>query len=106
MALLLLFKFYSSFDIWTSNGVHVVFQQDIPTIIGCPQVGNEDSSDQSNISLLKTDEEYGEETESMMEDGNNSTDASHNKQNMKISCFSVTDMATVDVHGRWVNVSD
>merc|ERR1711981_1334328 len=30
LALLILFKFYSSLDIWASNGVHLVYMQDLP----------------------------------------------------------------------------
>merc|ERR1740137_454086 len=59
LALLILFKFYSSFDIWTSNGVHLVFHQDLPTIIESPETGfPEDGDDMSNhdktmVTLLK-----------------------------------------------------
>jgi len=55
LALLFLFKFYSSCDVWTSNGVHIVFQQDLPTIVDSPEIGinkEEDCIDDS------TDETY------------------------------------------------
>jgi len=65
LALLFLFKFYSSFDIWTSNGVHLVFQQDLPTIIDSPEIGQDfphnsfDEDDQVHSDTK--DEEFIEE---------------------------------------------
>merc|ERR1719342_1608743 len=33
LAFLILFKFYTSHDLWTSHGAHLVFMQDLPTVI-------------------------------------------------------------------------
>jgi len=55
LALLFLFKFYSSYDLWTSNGVHLVFQQDLPTIIDSPEIGINKEEDHIDDS---TDEIY------------------------------------------------
>merc|ERR1712106_1097606 len=150
LALLILFKFYSSFDIWTSNGVHLVFHQDLPTIIESPETGfPKDEDDISNhdktmVTLLKDnddtdakDESFEEETpiaestilsneeNNLNEDQNDSAEADRNhltkkkrtikiirqttklNKRMKTSCCSfVTDVAVVDVRGKWVNVSD
>merc|ERR1712106_1066078 len=150
LALLILFKFYSSFDIWSSNGVHLVFHQDKPTIIDCPETGlfeeeDENSScDQTNVTLVEDeDDSHAKDTSfeeespiaestvisiaenGLTDDQNESTEADRNhltkkkrkiqiikhttklNKKMKNSCCSfVTDVAVVDVGGRWVNVSD
>jgi len=159
IALLILFKFYSSYDIWTSNGVHLVYQQDAQTIIDSPESGLDMSGDadstfdQTNVTLLKSDETLekieedtneesfeestpqGESTvlsngENILTDEQNeSTEADRNhltkkkrkikiikqtaklnnalNKKMKNSCCSfVTDVAVVDIRGKWVNVSD
>jgi len=145
LALLLLFKFYSSFDIWASNGVHLVFQQDLPTIIDSPEIGlnkeencidnstDEICQDQSDTKDGKFIEEYSTEESAAIsngdttiaEDQNETTEADRNhldkkkrkvriikhtnKLNKKITtscCSFVTDVALIDVRGKWVNVSD
>eukprot|EP00090_Calanus_glacialis_P026119 TRINITY_DN4096_c0_g1_i7.p1 TRINITY_DN4096_c0_g1~~TRINITY_DN4096_c0_g1_i7.p1 ORF type:complete len:770 (-),score=237.96 TRINITY_DN4096_c0_g1_i7:508-2817(-) len=150
MALLLLFKFYSSFDIWTSHGVHIVFHQDLPTIIHSPETGldadeDEDAScNQTNVTLMNYEEDSNAKEElfedeapiaestviangetTLTEEQNESTEADRSQltkkkrkiqiikhttklnKKMKNSCCScVTDVAVVDVRGRWVNVSD
>merc|ERR1719244_2339262 len=150
LALLILFKFYSSFDIWASNGVHLVFQQDLPTIIDSPEIGlnkeEEDATmcDDTKVTLVTDDEDSklkeasdGEEPPlaestvitngdaTLTEEQNESTEADRNhmtkkkkkikiikqttklNKKMKNSCCSfVTDVAKVDVRGKWINVSD
>merc|ERR1719225_1859634 len=60
LALLILFKFYSSLDIWTSNGVHLVFEQDLPTIVDSSEIGDheEDVSayDQTNVTIVNEED--------------------------------------------------
>jgi len=150
IALLILFKFYSSFDIWTSNGVHLVFHQDLPTIFDSPETGfdeeEEDATmcDDTKVTLVTDDEDSklkeasdGEEPPlaestvitngdaTLTEEQNESTEADRNhmtkkkkkikiikqttklNKKMKNSCCSfVTDVAKVDVRGKWINVSD
>eukprot|EP00092_Neocalanus_flemingeri_P038085 GFUD01041455.1.p1 GENE.GFUD01041455.1~~GFUD01041455.1.p1 ORF type:complete len:775 (+),score=224.78 GFUD01041455.1:337-2661(+) len=155
LALLILFKFYSSFDIWTSNGVHLVYQQDIPTIVDSPESGFDEEAnsvfDQTNLTLLNPDqsEDWKENNSKINDDSfedsapnaestvisngettltdeqNESTEADRDNltkkkrkirivkhtaklnRKMKNSCCSfVTDVAMVDVRGKWVNVSD
>lgn len=58
---LILYKFYSSWDLWTSNGVHLVYQQDFPTLA----IVNEDSDLDANTrfdetTLLEEEEEVSD----------------------------------------------
>jgi len=150
LALLILFKFYSSFDIWTSNGVHIVYEQDLPTIIDSPETGAHETEDdisaydQTNITIVNEEDETNVKDDSfeeedpiaestvitngettLTEDQNESTEADRNhiakkkrkikiikqtsklNKKMKTSCCSfVTDVAVIDVRGKWVNVSD
>ena len=148
MALLILFKFYSSLDIWTSNGVHLVYEQDLPTIVNSPETGDHEDEisayDQTNITIVNEDDAsnvkdnsfeeedpiaestiISNEENKLTEDQNESTEADRNhiakkkrkiriikqtsklNKKMKTSCCSfVTDVAVVDVRGKWVNVSD
>merc|ERR1712013_817715 len=145
LALFFLFKFYSSFDIWTSNGVHLVFQQDLPTSIDSPEIGLNKEQDFTHNSLDEDDqvhsdtkdeefiEEYPTEESAaisngetlLAEDQNEITEADrdhHEKKKRKVrivksvnkvnkrvqtSCCSfVSDVALIDVNGKWVNVSD
>merc|ERR1719228_1339301 len=147
IALFILFRFYSSFDIWTSNGVHLVYHQDHPTIIISPESGSnleDDLSscfDQTNITIINPDgSAYEKDEDSNTNDttyeessldadatviSNESTEADRNhltKKNRKIKivkqtaklkkkvknscCTFVTDVAQVEVEGKWINISD
>merc|ERR1712142_1057430 len=59
LAFLFLFKFYSSFDIWASNGVHLVFYQDMSTIADSSEVDIQDNNDhdEENLYCEKSNEE-------------------------------------------------
>ena len=54
---MILFKFYSSYDIWTSNGVHLVFQPDENSSGVNVEAGNLDETeyDQTNITEVQED---------------------------------------------------
>ena len=135
-------------DIWTSNGVHLVYEQDLPTIVNSPETGDHEDEisayDQTNITIVNEDDASNERDDSfeeenpmteatsisngettLTEDQNESTEADRNhigkkkrkiriikqtsklNKKMKTSCCSfVTDVAVVDVRGKWVNVSD
>lgn len=43
ISLFILFKFYSTHDLWTANGVHLVYHQDIQTIISSEARDNTDN---------------------------------------------------------------
>merc|ERR1712142_413029 len=74
LALLILFKFYSSFDIWTSNGVHIVYEQDLPTIIDSPETGAHETEDdisaydQTNITIVNEEDETNVKDDSFEEE--------------------------------------
>jgi len=63
ISLFILFKFYSTHDLWTSNGVHLVFHQDLPTIISSESGDNTDNLlllDQTEVTSL--DDQPNDET--------------------------------------------
>merc|ERR1719445_1602690 len=57
LSLLILFKFYSSHDIWTSNGVHLVFQPDSNTDLDNVEAGLTEAEDtgyeQTNVTEIE-----------------------------------------------------
>ena len=56
---LFLFKFYSSSDIWTSHGVHLVYQQDCQTVI-IGQAGSEVRAELEDVENNEEEEEMSD----------------------------------------------
>jgi len=130
-----LYKFYTSCDIWASNGVHLVFHQDLPTIIDSPENGFDmrdnteeehvNSTDAFDEKIAFTDGPTDKSKTELNEEHNESTEADRNHLNKKLRmtnitkqtaklkkrvkkscCPYITDVALVEVEGQWVNVSD
>merc|ERR1712181_185748 len=162
LSLLILFRFYSTHDLWTSNGAHLVFLQDQATICSSEQDGQR-SFNETDVTMLEStkaqaeDELSNENFESYKEDypdriveeesgleapeaesttiaaakdeaeRNESTEADrmqlmakHSKRILKKQSLrlkkavvrnrlvdsTAADIASVQVFGRWVDVSD
>jgi len=58
LSLFILFKFYSSHDLWTSHGVHLVYVQDLPTVLSPGQDDAESSrwQEETRVTVLQTDD--------------------------------------------------
>jgi hypothetical protein len=59
------FQFYSTHDLWTSNGVHMVYQQDMSTIImplGVEGANTTNDSEYNKTNLTVIEEEANEKT--------------------------------------------
>jgi len=163
LSLLILFRFYSTHDLWTSNGAHLVFLQDQATICSSEQDGPSRSFNETDVTMLEStkaqaeDELSNENFESYKEDypdriveeesgleapeaesttiaaakdeaeRNESTEADrmqlmakHSKRILKKQSLrlkkavvrnrlvdsTAADIASVQVFGRWVDVSD
>merc|ERR1712130_101160 len=161
LSLLILFRFYSTHDLWTSNGAHLVFLQDQATI--CAEQEGQRSFNETDVTMLEStkaqaeDELSNENFESYKEDypdriveeesgleapeaesttiaaatdeaeRNESTEADrmqlmkkHSKRILKNQSLrlkkavvknrlvdsTAADIASVQVFGRWVDVSD
>ena len=74
LSLLILFRFYSTHDLWTSNGAHLVFLQDQATICSSEQNGPSRSFNETDVTMLEStkaqaeDELSNENFESYKED--------------------------------------
>merc|ERR1719445_1811624 len=58
LSLLILFKFYSSYDIWTSNGVHLVYQPDASIVHDNIEAGNDEDNtvfEKTNVTEIQED---------------------------------------------------
>merc|ERR1712192_98181 len=154
LSLLILFRFYSTHDLWTSNGAHLVFLQDQATICSSEQDGQR-SFNETDVTMLEStkaqveDELSNENFESYKEDypdriveeesgleapeaesttiaaAKDEADrmqlmAKHSKRILKKQSLrlkkavvrnrlvdsTAADIASVQVFGRWVDVSD
>merc|ERR1719242_2284676 len=65
LSLFILFKFYSSHDLWTSHGVHLVYVQDLPTVLSPGQEDVESSrwQEETKVTVLQTDDTMEEAEE-------------------------------------------
>merc|ERR1719458_2029007 len=147
LSLLILFRFYSTHDLWTSNGAHLVFLQDQATV--CAEQERPGGFNETDITMLEStkaqaeDELSNENFESYKEDYPDriveeesgleapeaeSTEADrmqlmkkHSKRILKKQSLrlkkavvrnqylvdsTAADIASVQVFGRWVDVSD
>jgi len=59
LSLFILFKFYHSHDLWTSHGVHLVYVQDLPTVLSPGQDEDAEASrwqEDTKVTVLQTDD--------------------------------------------------
>jgi len=135
MALVLLFKYYSTFDLWSANGVHLVYIQDgteADDAGGVDGLGDETTYTVLEDTLVLPEDEllHSQQKLGDSEDGqdqeqeaveNESVEADRinvvkkhskvllkkQKARLRNNCLHcITDIAVVDTRGRWVDISD
>merc|ERR1711884_374702 len=122
LSLLILFKFYSSHDIWTSNGVHHVYQPD-PKCAHDSETGIDNDTVEGVTPNAESTMISNGDTASHIEEESTEADQGIQKKKKKIKiikkqtaklnkrmrtscCSFVVDTADVVTGGSWLNVSD